>query len=84
MKHKRSLYNSIKLQEKQIDKEIYVEEFNIHIYIYILWRNIYLFKNSSKLSIFYIYDMKYFVDSPNFCMLYVDHIVAEQSWMDFS
>ena len=36
MKHKRSLYKSIKLQEKQIDKEIYVEEFNIHIYIYIV------------------------------------------------
>ena len=28
MKHKRSLYISTKLQEKQIDIEIYVEEFN--------------------------------------------------------
>ena len=42
MKHKRSLYNSIKLQEKQIDKEIYVEEFNIHIYIYIYCEEIFI------------------------------------------
>ena len=40
-----------------------------------------MFKNSSKLSIsnnfFYIYDMKYFVDSPIFCKLYVDRIAVE-------
>ena len=33
MKHKRSLYISIKLQEKQIDIEVYIEEFKKYIYI---------------------------------------------------
>ena len=32
MKHKRSLYISTKLQENQIDIEIYVEEFEKYIY----------------------------------------------------
>ena len=32
MKHKRSLYISTKLEGKQIDTEIYVEEFKKYIY----------------------------------------------------
>ena len=32
MKHKKSLYISTKLQEKQIDIEFYVEEFKKYIY----------------------------------------------------
>ena len=32
MKHKKSLYISTKLQEKQIDIEFYVEEFKKYVY----------------------------------------------------
>ena len=32
LEHKRSLYISTKLEEKQIDTEIYVEEFKKYIY----------------------------------------------------
>ena len=49
MKYKKRLYISTKLREKQIDIKIYGEELYIYIYIYI--RNIYLFQNTSKLSI---------------------------------
>ena len=84
MKHKKSLYISTKLQEKQIDIEFYVEEFKKYVYCEETFICLKTNLNYEFLQLFYIYDLKYFVDSTIFRKLYVERIVVEPYWMNFS